>query len=456
MSSSVRTVVAGAVAALARAMRMGSRASNRKSGDLNEPMAAARRRLAEGLATALSRTGLSERDWGTLEEELIAADLGVEASERIVQAVRRSRPAGPEEAREVIRAEMIGILSGVDRRLRLHGDPSIVVVVGVNGAGKTTTVAKLASHLLEMDRRPIIGAADTFRPAADTQLMIWAERAGVQVVSGRQGADPASVAYDALQAGRARGADTVIVDTAGRFETRRNLMGELAKIIRVLGRDGDRVSETLLVMDATTGQSGLSQARGFAGVGVTGVVLTKMDGDRQGWGGAGGGAGTFPAGEVHRGGRDPGRSGSLRRARLRRCAAGGLMNPDQLAEEARRAAQDSYSPYSGFRVGAVVVGAAGERRAGSNVENAAYGSSICAEATAISGAVAGGLRKIVGVAVACIDAADLEGAYPCGNCRQLMAEFGVEWVVVTAGPGSEVRRHPFKELHPFAFHLEEP
>lgn len=282
MSSSVRTVVAEVVAAVVRAMRMGSRASNRTSGDLNEPMAATRRRLAEGLLAALSRAGLSERDWGLLEEELIAADLGVAASERIVQAVRSSRPAGPDEARAVIRSEMIGILSGVDRRLRLRGDPSIVVVVGVNGAGKTTTVAKLASHLLEADRRPIIGAADTFRPAADTQLMIWAERAGVQVVSGRQGADPASVAYDALQAGRARGADTVIVDTAGRFETRRNLMGELAKIIRVLGRDGDGVSETLLVMDATTGQSGLPQARGFAEVGVTGVVLTKMDGTARG------------------------------------------------------------------------------------------------------------------------------------------------------------------------------
>lgn len=131
------------------------------------------------------------------------------------------------------------------------------------------------------------------------------------------------------------------------------------------------------------------------------------------------------------------------------------MNPDDLADEARRAAQDSYSPYSYFRVGAVVVGAGGERRTGSNVENAAYGSSICAEATAISGAVAGGLRKIVGVAVACIDAADVEGAYPCGNCRQLMAEFGVEWVVVTAGAGSEVRRHRFEELHPFAFHLKD-
>ena len=129
------------------------------------------------------------------------------------------------------------------------------------------------------------------------------------------------------------------------------------------------------------------------------------------------------------------------------------MNRDELADRARRVALGSYSPYSGFRVGAVVVGEGGDVHTGSNVENAAYGSSICAESTAISGAVAAGLRKIVGVAVACIDAESVDGAYPCGNCRQLMNEFAAEWVIVTAGEGSEVRRHTLEELHPFGFSL---
>lgn len=130
------------------------------------------------------------------------------------------------------------------------------------------------------------------------------------------------------------------------------------------------------------------------------------------------------------------------------------MNTDDLAAEARRAALRSYSPYSRFRVGAVVVDSEGRRHTGANVENAAYGSSICAEATAISGAVAGGVRRIEGVAVACVDADGVDNAYPCGNCRQLMNEFGVEWVVVTAGESSEVRRHRLSDLHPYGFSLE--
>ena len=129
------------------------------------------------------------------------------------------------------------------------------------------------------------------------------------------------------------------------------------------------------------------------------------------------------------------------------------MNRAELAARARQAALGSYSPYSGFRVGAVVVNEHGDVHTGSNVENAAYGSSICAEATAISGAVAGGLRRILVVAVACIDAKSVDGAYPCGNCRQLMNEFGTRWVIVTAGEGSDVRRHTLEELHPFGFHL---
>ena len=240
------------------------------------------RQLGARLQALLSGPRMSEEAWRDIEEELIAADVGVEASCRVVEAVRRAAPSCADEAREVIRTELNGILAGADRRLRMDGEPAILVVVGVNGAGKTTTAAKLAARLNEAGRRPIVGAADTHRPAADIQLITWAERVGVQVVSGRAGGDPAAVAYDALQAGRARGAGAVIVDTAGRFQTRRNLMEELSKIIRVLGRDGDEVSEVLLVMDATTGQNGLAQARHFAEAGATGIVLTKMDGSAKG------------------------------------------------------------------------------------------------------------------------------------------------------------------------------
>ena len=250
--------------------------------ELRERMAGTRSLLASRLDSVLSRTAVSDGTWRALENELIASDLGVDASTRIVEVVRRSRPSGREEARSMIHSEMVRILSAADRGLRLDGRPAIVVAVGVNGVGKTTTVAKLAAHLAREGHKPIIGAADTFRPAADTQLAVWAERASVQIVSGQAGGDPAAVAYDALQAAKARRADVLIVDTAGRFETRHNLMQELAKIIRVLGRDGDEISEVLLVMDATTGQSGLPQARRFAGMGVTGMVLTKMDGTAKG------------------------------------------------------------------------------------------------------------------------------------------------------------------------------
>ena len=260
--------------------RSGSAA--RGAGQLRERMAGTRSLLGSRLDSVLSRSAISDETWSALENELIASDLGVAASARIVEVVRRSRPSGPDEARSVIRSEMVRILSTADRSLHLAGQPAIVVAVGVNGVGKTTTVAKLAARLAREGRKPIIGAADTFRPAADTQLAVWAERASVPVVSGQAGGDPAAVAYDALAAAKARGADVLIVDTAGRFETRHNLMQELAKIIRVLGRDGDQVSEVLLVMDATTGQSGLPQARRFAGMGVTGMVLTKMDGTAKG------------------------------------------------------------------------------------------------------------------------------------------------------------------------------
>ena len=270
---------AGSDARPPRVRAGGTAAASRRRPGIRQPGV---RQLGARLQALLSGSGMSEEVWREMEEELIAADMGVEVSGRVTEAVRRAAPSGVDEAREVIRAELNGILAGVNRRLRMEGEPAILVVVGVNGAGKTTTVVKLAARLNEAGRRPIIGAADTYRPAADTQLMTWADRVGVQVVSGQAGGDPAAVAYDALQAGRARGAGAVIVDTAGRFQNRRNLMEELSKLTRVLGRDGDEVSEVLLVMDATTGQNGLAQARRFVEVGVTGIVLTKMDGSAKG------------------------------------------------------------------------------------------------------------------------------------------------------------------------------
>jgi len=267
---------------LVRARRRRSKAYEPVRQPPGATMGAALSRVRDRLESAWSRTSTSTAAWQEMEEELISTDMGVRAARRIVEVVRETGLTGAGEIRPVVRTELNRILAGYDRDLHLIGTPSIVVLVGVNGTGKTTTVAKLASRLVAAGKKPLIGGADTFRPAADTQLRVWADRLAVPLVSGARGADPASVAYDALQAARARGADVLIVDTAGRLHTSHNLMEELAKLVRVLGRDGDRVSEVLLVMDATTGQSGLAQARRFAGVGVTGVVLTKLDGTAKG------------------------------------------------------------------------------------------------------------------------------------------------------------------------------
>lgn len=282
MSSLLWVLIALFVAGLVIALIRRSRSRRRVPGRATLDLAGAQLRLGVRLDRVLTRSRVSGSEWQEFEEELIGADLGVEASVNIVEAVKRAEPSDVGQVRGVIRTELVRILAGVDRNLLLAGEPAIVVVVGVNGVGKTTTVAKLAALLQAQGREPIIGAADTFRPAADTQLQVWAERIGVQVVSGQAGGDPAAVAYDTLQAARARGADVVIIDTAGRFQTRHNLMQELAKILRVLGKDGDQVSEVLLVMDATTGQSGLAQAKRFAHLGATGMILTKMDGTAKG------------------------------------------------------------------------------------------------------------------------------------------------------------------------------
>jgi fused signal recognition particle receptor len=214
-----------------------------------------------------------------LEELLLSADLGVPATERIIEAVGRSRRAG-ESLRDLVKTEIRAVFAGVDRPAPTGGPPTVILVVGVNGTGKTTTVGKLASRLKAEGSAPLICAADTFRAAAVEQLEIWAGRAGVDIVRAREGADPAAVVFDAITAAKARGRDPVIVDTAGRLHTRVNLMSELEKIRRVAAREVPGAPhEVLLVLDATVGQNGVVQAREFASVaGVNGIVLTKLDG----------------------------------------------------------------------------------------------------------------------------------------------------------------------------------
>jgi fused signal recognition particle receptor len=217
-----------------------------------------------------------------LEELLISADVGVAATERILESVR-SRARRGESLRELVRDEIRAIFADTEHAV-VEGTPHVVLVVGVNGTGKTTTVGKLASLAKSEGRQPLICAADTFRAAAVDQLQIWADRAGVEIIRTKEGADPAAVVYDAVAAGRARGRSPVLVDTAGRLHTRANLMQELEKIRRVVAREvAGAPHEVLIVLDATVGQNGLTQAREFmAAAGVTGVVLTKLDGTAKG------------------------------------------------------------------------------------------------------------------------------------------------------------------------------
>ena len=218
-----------------------------------------------------------------LEELLITADVGVGASERIVNAVRKRLPGGA-GLRDLVKLEIRAIFDASERPIEVIHRPKITLVVGVNGTGKTTTVGKLANLLKNEGQRPLICAADTFRAAAVEQLAIWAARAGVDMVRAREGADPAAVVFDAISAGKAKGRDPILVDTAGRLHTRINLMNELEKIRRIASREVEGAPhETLLVLDATVGQNGVIQAREFMGAaGVNGIVLTKLDGTAKG------------------------------------------------------------------------------------------------------------------------------------------------------------------------------
>lgn len=217
-----------------------------------------------------------------LEEALISADVGVAAADQIIHAVREKRTHG-DALRPLVKAEIRSILHDADNAAPA-GHPHVVLIVGVNGTGKTTTVGKLARLIKESGRAPLICAADTFRAAAVEQLQVWASRAGVDVIRAQPGADPAAVVFDAISAGKSRGRDVILVDTAGRLHTRVNLMAELDKIRRIAAREVPGAPhEVLLVLDATVGQNGLTQAREFMSVaGVNGIVLTKLDGTAKG------------------------------------------------------------------------------------------------------------------------------------------------------------------------------
>ncbi len=218
-----------------------------------------------------------------LEELLISADVGVAATSRILAAVETRAPNGP-GLRDLVKQEIRSVFAAVDRPVAVAHRPKVILIVGVNGTGKTTTVGKLASRLKHDGEKPLICAADTFRAAAVEQLEIWAARAGVDIVRAREGADPAAVVFDAITSGKARGRDPILVDTAGRLHTRVNLMNELEKIRRIAAREvSGAPQEVLLVLDATVGQNGVTQAREFMdAAGVNGIVLTKLDGTAKG------------------------------------------------------------------------------------------------------------------------------------------------------------------------------
>lgn len=222
-----------------------------------------------------------------LEEVLIMGDVGMPTAERIIrnlkEKIENDRIKDVRQVRETMKDIVSGIVWG-GSYLRLRTKPSIILVIGVNGVGKTTTIGKLALRLKEQNRRVILGAADTFRAAAIEQLQVWADRADVDLIKHGEGADPAAVVYDTIQAGKARGADVIIIDTAGRLHNKKNLMDELNKISRVIERElPDASKEILLVLDATTGQNAVNQAKDFKeAAGITGIVLTKLDGTAKG------------------------------------------------------------------------------------------------------------------------------------------------------------------------------
>lgn len=257
---------------------------------LRARLARSQNSLGKGLLTLLSRDNLDEDTWEEIEDTLLTADVGIAPTQELVERLReRVRVLGtrtPDELRTLLREELVTLLGpDFDRAVKTEGGdgtPGVVMVVGVNGTGKTTTTGKLARVLVADGRSVVLGAADTFRAAAADQLQTWGERVGARTVRGPEGGDPASIAFDAVKEGIAEGADVVLIDTAGRLHTKTGLMDELGKVKRVVEKHGP-LDEILLVLDATTGQNGLVQARVFAEVvDITGIVLTKLDGTAKG------------------------------------------------------------------------------------------------------------------------------------------------------------------------------
>lgn len=256
---------------------------------LRERLARSNNTLGKGLLSLLSRDDLDEATWEEVEETLLSADLGVAATMELMERLRtRIQVEGArdsESVRALLRAELLELVGpGMNRSLvtKAKGRPAVILVVGVNGTGKTTTTGKLARVLVAENRTVLLGAADTFRAAASEQLQTWGDRVGAVVVRGPEGGDPASVAFESVDVAAKAGVDAVIIDTAGRLHTKTGLMDELGKVKRVVEKNSE-VDEVLLVLDATTGQNGLVQARVFAEVvDVTGIVLTKLDGTAKG------------------------------------------------------------------------------------------------------------------------------------------------------------------------------
>ena len=252
-------------------------------------MAKTRDALSNTLGSVFS--GFSEIDddfYDELEESLILADLGVETSTKATaqlrKVVREQRLKTTEDARKALKEILVEMLNVGDTELKLHTKPSVILVIGVNGVGKTTTIGKIANQLVKQGKKVMLVAGDTFRAAAADQLEIWAGRSGADIVRQHEGADPASVVYDGIQAAKARSSDVILIDTAGRLHNKQNLMNELNKIKRIVDRElPEAEAEVLLVIDGTTGQNGLIQAKQFKEIaGVTAMALTKLDGTAKG------------------------------------------------------------------------------------------------------------------------------------------------------------------------------
>ncbi len=234
-----------------------------------------------------SHETISDDLFDELEEVLIMGDVGIPTAERVIRDLKAKIENDKITSVHAVRETMKDIVSGIvwgGSYLSLRTKPSVILVIGVNGVGKTTTIGKLAMRLKNQGRKVILGAADTFRAAAIEQLQVWADRADVELIKHGEGADPASVVFDTIAAGKARGADVIIIDTAGRLHNKKNLMDELNKISRVIQRElPDASKEVLLVLDATTGQNAVNQAKDFKeAAGITGIVLTKLDGTARG------------------------------------------------------------------------------------------------------------------------------------------------------------------------------